>query len=77
MWRMRQRCKPYSLAADLPTVAQQHPMAEHPKWHQPSKYQLAFDYGYRPIESAAVDGMRFTYEVNEEVKVLSPGDAGC
>ena len=49
---------------------------ERPKWHKPPKYQLAFDYGYRPVESEAVDGMRFTYEVKEAVKVLSPADAG-
>lgn len=51
-------------------------MAERPKWHKPPQYQLAFDYGYRPVGSAAGDGLRFTYEVNEEVKVLSPVDAG-
>jgi DNA repair protein RadC len=49
---------------------------ERPKGHPPSKYQLAFDYGYRPAEVAVADGMRFTYEVKEAVKVLSPVDAG-
>lgn len=49
---------------------------ERPKWHKPSKYQLGFDYGYRPLEAAPVDGLRFTYEVKEAVKVLSPADAG-
>lgn len=51
-------------------------MAERPKWHKPSKYQLAFDYGNRRLEAEVRDVTRFTYEVNEEVKVLSPVDAG-
>ena len=49
---------------------------ERPKWHKPPKYQLAFDYGYRPVEAEVADGLRFTYEVKEAVKVLSPVDAG-
>ena len=49
---------------------------ERPKWQKPSKYQLGFDYGYRPVEAPVADGMRFTYEVKEAVKVRSPVDAG-
>src|SRR5436853_6411742 len=46
------------------------------KGHKPSQYQLAFDYGYRPVEVESVDVMRFTYEVKEAVKVHNPVDAG-
>ena len=42
-------------------------MAERPKWHKPSKYQLAFDYGDCPAEAPVADGLRFTSEVNEAV----------
>src|SRR4051812_5106839 len=49
---------------------------ERPKWHKPPKYQLVFDYGYRPTEAAVADGLRFTYAVKEAVKVMNPADAG-
>ena len=51
-------------------------MAERPQWHKPPQYQLAFDYGYRPAEAPVADGLRFTYEVKEAVKVMNPADAG-
>ena len=49
---------------------------ERPKWQKPSKYQLGFDYGQPPFDAPRVDGLRFTYEVKEEIQVLSPVDAG-
>src|SRR5205085_2750563 len=51
-------------------------MAERPKWHQPPKYQLAFDYGAHAVEASSADELRFTYAVKEEVAVRSPADAG-
>jgi hypothetical protein len=58
------------------TDKQQYPMTERPNWRKPSKYQLGFEYSYRPVEQAPGDILRFTSEVKEDVQVVTPSDAG-
>jgi DNA repair protein RadC len=50
---------------------------ERPKWHKPSKYQLGLDFGQQPLPDPAAEVLRFTYEVKEDVQVLSPHTAGA
>ena len=55
---------------------------ERPKWYQPSKrkpslYQLGIDFGQRPLDSGQDEIFRFTYEVKDDIQVLSPDIAGA
>lgn len=50
---------------------------ERPKWRKPSKYQLGLDFGQLPLDDPTAGVLRFTYEVNEGVRVTSPHTAGA
>jgi hypothetical protein len=50
---------------------------ERSKGYTPSKYQLGLDFGQQPFDAQPAESLRFTYEVKEEIKVLSPEIAGA
>ncbi len=50
---------------------------ERSKGHTPSRYQLGLDFGQQSQDVQQAESLRFTYEVKEDVKVLSPDIAGA
>lgn len=50
---------------------------ERSRGRAPSKYQMGFDFVPESGDTSPVDVMRFTYEVKEEVQVISPEVAGA
>ncbi len=50
---------------------------ERRRGYTPSKYQMGFDFVPASEDVSLVDVMRFTYEVKEDVQVVSPEVAGA